>query len=67
MLPSPKRQKAPVIANEGFAYLVARGGIDQGWGCLTLMTLQIINYPGWVTITWEDGIVNRLDYAIIRN
>ena len=50
-----------------FGFLVARGGIDQGWGCLTLMTLQIINYPGWVTITWEDGIVNRLDYAIIRN
>ena len=44
-----------------------RAESNQGWGCLTLMTLQIINYPGWVTITWEDGIVNRLDYAIIRN
>jgi hypothetical protein len=25
-------QKALVIANEGFAYLVARGGIEPGWG-----------------------------------
>jgi hypothetical protein len=23
-------QKAPAIANEGFAYLVARGGIEPG-------------------------------------
>jgi len=30
----PQKQKAPVIANEGFAYLVARGGIDQGQVCL---------------------------------
>ena len=28
----PQKQKAPVIANEGFAYLVARGGIEPGWG-----------------------------------
>jgi hypothetical protein len=33
----PKMQKAPVIANEGFAYLVARGGIEpptQGFSTL---------------------------------
>jgi len=24
----PQKQKAPVIANEGFAYLAARGGIE---------------------------------------
>jgi hypothetical protein len=25
-----QKRKAPVIANEGFAYLVARGGIEPG-------------------------------------
>ena len=28
--PNPQMQKASVIANEGFAYLVARGGIETG-------------------------------------
>ena len=29
-----QKQKAPVIANEGFVYLVARGGVEPGSGCL---------------------------------
>ena len=37
LLVLPTTQKAPVIANEGFAYLVARGGIEpptQGFSIL---------------------------------
>ena len=32
-----------------------------------LMALQIINYPCWITIAWEDGVMNCLDYAVVRN
>jgi antitoxin MazE len=31
-----QKWKAPVITNEGFTFLVARGGIEPGWGCLIL-------------------------------
>ena len=32
-----------------------------------LLTLQVINDPRWITVTWEDGVVNCLNHAIVRN
>ena len=32
-----------------------------------LMTLQIVNYPRWITIAWENRVMNRFDDAIIRD
>ncbi len=32
-----------------------------------LMSLQIIDYPSWITIAWENGVMNPYDDTIIRN
>lgn len=52
--------------NFRLASLLAEVG-QQCAARLTRVRPQIIHYPGWIAITWEDGIVNCLDYAIIGN
>ncbi len=62
-------QKANEQANHRYfrlASLLAEVG-QQCAARLTRVRPQIIHYPGWIAITWEDGIVNRLDHAIIGN
>jgi hypothetical protein len=52
--------------NFRLASLLAEVG-QQCAARLTRVRPQIIHYPGRIAITWEDGVVNCLDHAIIGN
>ena len=55
----------PATPSQEGAVVSLWGEINLGWGYLTLVTLQIINYPGCVAIAWKDGVVDSLDHTII--
>ena len=47
-----QKRKAPVIANEGFAFLVARGAVKQSW--MPVLLIQSIN----ATDSFEQCLFN---------
>ena len=57
------------VMNADMFEQLSNSGAKQGavYAPCFLMTLQIINYPCWITIAWEDGVMNCLDYAVVRN
>lgn len=57
------------VMNADMFEQLSNSGAKQGavYAPCFLMALQIINYPCWITIAWEDGVMNCLNYAVVRN